>query len=256
MAQKGCFTPSPPHRGSEVGHVARIEARSILSLRRRAGTFHCSLRTVHGINLTTRQREILDFVRATEIRRGSVPTTREIQRQFRFASQTAAMDHLRALERKGALKKISTSQGVATLTSSPPKRRLVYVPILGSVPAGMPELNDQEPEGFVPVDALAAGISKNAALFANRVRGDSMIDAGIFHGDIGVCEVREPVPGQVVSALIDGEITLKTYIRERGKPFLRAENPKYPGLIPARELIIQGVLIHLQRNLLNTQKSK
>src|SRR5438067_11911534 len=70
------------------------------------------------MSLTTRQREILEFVRATEMRRGTVPTTREIQRQFRFASQTAAVDHLRALERKGALKKVASPGARADCNTS------------------------------------------------------------------------------------------------------------------------------------------
>ena len=205
------------------------------------------------MNLTARQREVLEFIRGVELQRGSGPTTREVQQHFCFASQTAAVDHIRALERKGALRKTA---GIArAVTTSPPKMRIVHVPIFGYVPAGIPELVEQEPDGFVPVDAHAAGISKNAILFATRVRGDSMIGVGIFDGDIGVCEVREPVPGQVAAALIDGETTLKTFIKERGRPFLRAENPKYRDLIPARELVIQGVLVHLQRNLLIAKKS-
>lgn len=205
------------------------------------------------MELTARQREILSFIRGVELQRGAGPTTREVQQHFRFASQTAAVDHIRALEKKGALHK--TAGTARAITTSPPKTRIVHVPIFGYVPAGIPELVEQEPDGFVLVDAIAAGISKNAVLFATNVRGDSMINAGIFHGDIGVCEVREPAPGQVVAALIDGETTLKTYVKERGKSFLRAENPKYRDLIPARELVIQGVLVHLQRNLLAAKKT-
>jgi repressor LexA len=207
---------------------------------------------LNSMNLTARQREILNFIRSVELQRGAGPTTREVQQHFGFASQTAAVDHIRALEKKGALRK--TAGTARAITTSPPKTRLVHVPIFGYVPAGIPELVEQEPDGFVLVDAVAAGISKNATLFATHVRGDSMINAGIFHGDIGVCEMREALPGQVVAALIDGETTLKTFVKERGKPFLRAENPKYPNLIPARELLIQGVLVHLQRNLLTAAK--
>ncbi len=75
-----------------------------------------------------------------------------------------------------------------------------------------------------------------------------MTGAHLLDGDVAVFEAREPLPGQIVAALIDGESTLKRYVREQGQPFLRAENPKYPDLIPARELVIQGVLVHLQRN--------
>lgn len=74
-----------------------------------------------------------------------------------------------------------------------------------------------------------------------------MIDAHICHGDTVILEVREPRKGDIVAALIDGETTLKRYLVENGKPFLRAENADFPDLIPARELVIQGVLVGLLR---------
>jgi repressor LexA len=75
-----------------------------------------------------------------------------------------------------------------------------------------------------------------------------MINAHICHGDTVILEFREPRKGDIVAALIDGETTLKRYLIEKGKPFLRAENSRYPDLIPARELVIQGVLIALIRH--------
>ena len=74
-----------------------------------------------------------------------------------------------------------------------------------------------------------------------------MIDAHICDGDTVVLEYREPRKGDVVAALIDGETTLKRYVMENGKPYLHAENEDYPDLIPARELIIQGVMVALLR---------
>jgi repressor LexA len=190
------------------------------------------------MDLTLRQREVLQFIRSSELERGVGPTTREVQQHFGFASQTAAVQHIRALEKKGVLKK--TAGKARAVTTSPPRMKFLHVPMYGSIPAGIPELMEQEPEGYVPVDMGAAGVSKDAKLFATRVRGDSMVNASILDGDIAVFEVREPSPGQIVAALIDGETTLKRYVRERGKVLLRAENPKYQDLTPARELVIQG----------------
>ena len=197
--------------------------------------------------LTTRQQEVLDFIRRTELARGQGPTTRELQQHFGFRSQTAAVDHINALERKGALgKKPGKARAV---TTSPPRLEIVHVPIFGTVPAGIPELIEQQPDGFVAVDRLAIGVSKDARLFATHVRGDSMIKANILDGDLVVLQADcDPQPGKEVAALIDGESTLKQFIQRRGKRFLRAANPRYPDLIPAQELIIQGVLVHLQRN--------
>ena len=74
-----------------------------------------------------------------------------------------------------------------------------------------------------------------------------MTGAGILSGDVVVLEFREPRNGEVVAALIDGETTLKRYVVQRGKPFLKAENPRFPNLIPAQELVIQGVQVALLR---------
>jgi len=80
------------------------------------------------------------------------------------------------------------------------------------------------------------------------VRGDSMIDAHILDGDIVILEDRKDVQnGDIVAALIDGETTLKRYVMDRGRAYLKAENPLYPNLVPARELRVQGVMVSLVR---------
>ena len=106
---------------------------------------------------------------------------------------------------------------------------------------------EQERQGCISIDVTALGLPRNARTFALKVRGNSMIDAHICNGDTVILEFKEPRKGDIVAALIDGETTLKRYLMERGKPFLRAENADFPDLIPARELIIQGVLIALLR---------
>ena len=81
-----------------------------------------------------------------------------------------------------------------------------------------------------------------------RVRGDSMIGAHILDGDIVILEdAKEVHNGDIVAALIDGETSLKRYVVEHGRPYLKAENPRYPDLVPARELKIQGVVVSLIR---------
>ncbi len=91
-------------------------------------------------------------------------------------------------------------------------------------------------------------MGRSKKVFALKVRGESMIDAHICDGDTVILEVREPRNGDVVAALIDGETTLKRYVVEGGRPFLRAENEAFPDLVPVRELMIQGVLVALLRN--------
>ena len=99
----------------------------------------------------------------------------------------------------------------------------------------------------IAVDLSTIGISPNARTFALRVRGDSMVGAHILDGDTIVLEMKTAHDGAVVAALVDGESTLKRYFVRRGAPYLKAENPKYPDVIPARELVIQGVVVAVFR---------
>ena len=199
--------------------------------------------------LTQRQRQVLNFIEDERARHGVPPSTREIQRHFAFASQTAALNHLRALERKGAIQRRHGKARCVALISDLPRGRIVDVPIYGRIAAGMAETVEQEVDGVISVDAASAGLRRNARTFALKVRGDSMIGAQISDGDTVILEVREPRHGDIVAALIDGETTLKRYVVSRGRPFLRAENPRFPDLIPAHELVVQGVMVTLIRRI-------
>jgi repressor LexA len=205
--------------------------------------------------LTARQQEILDFLQGQMNRTGIMPSTREIQQHFRFASQTASVNHLKALERKGAIQRLAGKARAVALPSMLNREPLVDIPVYGQIAAGMPETIDQQPEGRLAIDAASLGVRPGIRSFALRVRGDSMIDAHILDGDTAIFEAREPRHGDIVAALIDGETTLKRYLVQHGHPFLRAENAHYPDLIPARELVVQGVLIGLVRGRESIHKS-
>ena len=124
---------------------------------------------------------------------------------------------------------------------------LVHIPLVGTIPAGYPSDQEQQSDRCVAIDEDTLQLPKNARTFALEVRGDSMIDAHIVAGDVVIMELRDPTHRDIVAALIDGETTLKRFLVHKGKPFLRAENPKYPDLIPAHELVIQGVFRALLR---------
>jgi repressor LexA len=197
--------------------------------------------------LTARQQEVLDFIRRQLELTGFSPSSREIQAHFGFQSQTAAMNHLRALERKGAINRTPGKARSAVDRNFRLLPRLRAIPILGQIPAGMPS-EASESSGFnLGVDLAAFGVERGAEVFAVRVRGDSMIDAQIADGDAVLLQKRVPKNGEIVAALIDGESTLKRYLLDHGEPFLKAENPLYPDLLPAAELVIQGVMIGLLR---------
>jgi repressor LexA len=196
--------------------------------------------------LTQRQRNILDFIQREQREKGITPSTREIQRHFGFASQTSVMQYIAALERKGFLDR--HARKARALITPAMKIRITDVPIYGQIPAGMSALTEQTIEGQVSLDTRSANVSKNRGTFALRVRGDSMVGAHIIDGDIVILEPSQEVHhGDIVAALIDGETTLKRYVVEHGRPYLKAENPRYPNLIPARELKIQGVMVSLVR---------
>lgn len=197
--------------------------------------------------LTARQQEVLDFIRRQQQQTGFPPSSREIQEHFGFQSQTAAMNHLRALERKGV---INRTPGKARSAVDPNFRflsRLRPISILGQIPAGMPSETAEWSGSKIGIDLAAFGVESGAEVFAVRVRGDSMLGAQIADGDTVLLQKRTPKNGEIVAALIDGESTLKRYLLDQGEPFLRAENPLYPDLLPAAELVIQGVMIGLLR---------
>jgi repressor LexA len=197
--------------------------------------------------LTQRQTEILDYLKRSQRQTGLMPSTREIQHHFGFASQTAAMSHLRALEKKRVILRLPGKARAVIFPDELDRGEIADIPVYGHIAAGMAQDVEQEKEGCIAIDISALGIPRHAKTFALKVRGDSMIDAHICNGDTVILEFREPRKGDIVAALIDGETTLKRYLVEKGQPFLRAENEEYPDLIPARELVIQGVLIALLR---------
>ncbi len=196
--------------------------------------------------LTPGQKKILRFIEAEQRSNGLTPSTREIQEHFGFASQTSVMQYLAALERKGVLQR--HARKARALVTSGTRTRVVDIPIYGEIPAGMSTLAEENIEGHVTLDLDSVNASRSARTFALRVRGDSMIGAHILDGDIVILEDRQTAKnGDIVAALIDGETTLKRYVTERGRVYLKAENPRYPDLVPARELRVQGVMTSLVR---------
>jgi repressor LexA len=209
---------------------------------------------IYSMNgLTRKQQQILDFIQKWQRTEGATPTFREIADRFGFRSLNSVTEHVRLLRQKGVLVtepgKARSLRVISPLTKL--RGRVVDIPLFGSIPAGMPQAREQEAEGCVSVDIVSIGFKPTRNSFALRVTGDSMIGRHILAGDVVVLEHGpEPRNGQVVAALIDGESTLKTFVLKGAKPYLRAENPKYPDLIPAQELMIQGVFKALIRKAL------
>jgi len=199
------------------------------------------------MELTKRQKQILDFIRKSLDQNEGAPSLREIMARFGFTSPATVSSHLDLMEKKGVIQREPGRSRNITLPDR--ERRTVHlqIPLLGMIPAGFAEDQEQRSERCLSIDPETIQLPKNARTFALEVRGDSMIDAGIFHRDVVIMELTEVRHRDIVAALIDGETTLKRYLVQKGKPFLRAENAKYPDLIPARELVIQGVFRALIR---------
>ena len=197
--------------------------------------------------LTDRQEEILDFIRCHQQAHTVPPSTRAIQKHFGFASQNAAMSHLRALAAKGAVQQFGDGSWGLKVSEI---QGLFDLPIYGAIPAGLPDQREQEPAETLALDPAAFGLGgrPRQALWGLRVTGDSMLGAHICDGDIGLFERREARPGDIIAALVDGvTTTLKRLVLVDGRAVLRAENPRYADIIPTERLETQGVLVGLVR---------
>jgi repressor LexA len=200
--------------------------------------------------LTDRQQEVLTFIRTFTQRHGVPPTVREIGERFRVTPR-AAFDHLRALERKGYLRRRASAGRTSralTLADRPATAR--EIPILGRIAAGTPLQSEENREGTLPVAADWFG-SRADDVFSLRVRGESMIGAHIVDGDVVVVRRQDHAqPGDIVVALVDGEATVKRFGRDGQTIVLK---PEHPTLVPIvvrpgeQELRILGKVIGLVR---------
>jgi repressor LexA len=204
--------------------------------------------------LTDRQRAILEFIRRFAGNKGYWPSIRDIQMEFGFRSTNAVIGHLRAIEQKGYIERIHGQARTFRLlpeVSDEEDQSVDWLPVYGNIAAGYPDL--VESSGAVHqlrVDSQTAMRARAQNGFCLKVSGESMRDAGILDGDHVVAVVRPPRDGDVVVALIDGETTLKRFIKKGNEPpYLKAENSDYPELYPINELTVQGVAVSVVRTL-------
>ena len=197
---------------------------------------------------TERQETILDFLRDFQGREGIPPSTRQIQRHFAFKSQTTVVRHLRDLAEKGCVEQLADrSWGLKARDGS---GQTFALPVYGAIPAGLPAMQEQEPEEHIAVDPAIFGVTRLRPhhFWALRVSGDSMTDAHILDGDLVVMERRPPHPGDIIAALLDeNTTTLKRLVYVHAKPVLRAENKRFHDIVPEGRLESQGVLVGVIR---------
>jgi repressor LexA len=202
------------------------------------------------MRLTEKQAAVQKFIEEAMKEGLPCPTLREIAAHFGFASTYAAVCHIQALKKKGVLLAEPGKARALRIKNMWPVNRgtIIGIPLFGSIPAGWAENRTQEAEEFISLEQMTFGFMPTRNTFALRVTGDSMTGKCICDGDVVILEAGvEPQANQVVAALIDGASTLKTFILKKGKAYLKAENPKYPDLIPTQELMVQGVFKGLIR---------
>ncbi|MBI2091105.1 MAG: transcriptional repressor LexA [Deltaproteobacteria bacterium] len=196
--------------------------------------------------LTPRQKQIYEFLLKSVREKGYAPSIPEIGRRFKIASTNGVSDHLKALEKKGYIRRVGKrALEILTPLGRPALTNAREIPILGRVAAGKPILAEENFGGFLTV----AGAMAQGEVFALQVKGDSMIEAGILDGDWVIVKCQETAAnGEIVCALIDGEATLKRFYKSGDGVTLQAENKSYPPITVSKgEFRILGKVTGLTR---------
>jgi repressor LexA len=197
--------------------------------------------------LTERQTKILDYIRYVTRIRSYPPSVREIGEAVGLSSSSTVHNHLNQLERRGLIKrdpsKSRTVQLVQDAGVDAQRRNAISVPVIGSVAAGAPILAEQNIEDHV----LLSPDMAQEGNFLLRVRGESMINAGILDGDLVLVRPQQEAPanGVIVVALVDGDATVKRFERGNGHIRLVAENPAYEPIVTTNVSlvgIVRGVI--------------
>lgn len=197
--------------------------------------------------LTDRQRQILEHIAGSIRRSGIVPSVREIGQALGMRSPSTVHQHLMALERKGYIRRGGDRMRVLEVLdrSVLPDGDVAHLPLVGRVSAGLPLLAHENVEEMIPVPRKMVGWQDECFLLT--VRGDSMIQAGIFDGDLVIVHSQPTAdPGEIVVALLGEEATVKRLVYQDARPRLLAENPAYAPLDNEFEVI--GKVVGLLRN--------
>lgn len=197
--------------------------------------------------ITDKQREILEYIKETILKKGYPPAVREICEAVRLKSTSSVHSHLEQLEKNGYIRRDPTKPRTIEIiddTFNLARREVVNVPLLGTVAAGAPILAQENIENYfpIPVEMLP-----NKEIFMLKVKGDSMIDAGIYNGDrVIVAKADTARNGEIVVALVDDSATVKTFYKEKGRFRLQPQNASMDPII-LDEVQILGKVIGLFR---------
>ncbi len=202
------------------------------------------------MSLTDRQKQLLKFI-VSQIRDYNLPPSlSEMANHLEVKSKNAVAKLLSALEEGGYIKTSGKARGIQVLNSlnDSLEKGLIRVPILGSVQAGSPHLAEEFIEDWINLPQTF--IKGRRDVFLLRVRGDSMINAGIHEGDLVIVRpTKEAKNNDIVVALLHDEATVKRFVQIKNRAYLKAENPDYQNIYPKEEWMIQGKVVGVIRNL-------
>jgi len=202
------------------------------------------------MRLSRRQQEILDYIQTRVGSDGLPPTRAEINRHFGFSSPNAAQSHLRALEKKGAIRlNPRLARGIVPLSTGENVAGRSGIPVIGRVAAGQPLMAIENQERMVELDSQLFQPRPDYLL---RVTGNSMIDAGILDGDLlAVHRTPDAHTGQIVVARINDEVTVKRLRREPHRIVLEAANPEFEDIRVADgdDFALEGLAVGVMRDL-------
>jgi repressor LexA len=183
--------------------------------------------------LTSKQKSIYEFLSTTIREKGYAPSIPEIGQRFKITSTRGVFDHLKALERKGYIKRIGKRAiEIVSQSGRSALPEAKEIPVVGRVRAGAPILADENIDGFFPV---ANELARGKETFALKVTGDSMIEDGILDGDLVIIRQQDSaVNGDIVCVLIGNEATLKRFQRNGNQITLKPANPKYEPIVVSK----------------------
>ena len=197
--------------------------------------------------ISLKQNEILEYIKAEIINRGYPPAVREICEAVKLKSTSSVHSHLETLEKNGYIRRDPTKPRAIEIIDDGynlTRREIVNVPLIGTVTAGQPILAVENIEGYFP---FLPEDMPNAETFMLKVKGESMINVGIFDGDrIIIQKQSTAVNGDIIVALIEDSVTVKTYYKEKGYFRLQPENDTMDPII-VTELDVLGKVIGLFR---------
>ena len=197
--------------------------------------------------ITDKQREILEYIKDTILSKGYPPAVREICEAVHLKSTSSVHSHLETLERNGYIRRDPTKPRTIEILDDEfalTRREFVNVPVIGTVAAGMPILAEENIEDYMPIPVE---ILPNKEVFMLKVKGESMIEAGIYNNDkVIVAKQQDAENGDKVVALVEESATVKTFYRENGHIRLQPENHTMDPII-VNDVQILGKVIGLFR---------